>query len=92
MGARNRVGIGLSYRPARLHSLADLVPGNRFLGSLKFKNSGSRCYPYHKEFHSSDIHTSKSMDRYYGNRKADVARSISQLSTLQYKIYSILYN
>jgi hypothetical protein len=26
MGARNRVGIGLSYRPARLHSLADLVP------------------------------------------------------------------
>ncbi len=35
MGARNRVGIGLSYRPARLHSLAELVPWNRFLGSLK---------------------------------------------------------
>jgi hypothetical protein len=34
-GARNRVGIGLSYRPARLHSLAELVPWNRFLGSLK---------------------------------------------------------
>jgi hypothetical protein len=35
IGARNRVGIGLSYRPARLHSLAELVPWNRFLGSLK---------------------------------------------------------
>ncbi len=23
MGARNRVGIGLSYRPARLHKLAE---------------------------------------------------------------------
>jgi hypothetical protein len=35
MGARNRVGIGLSYRPARLYSLAELVPWNRFLGFLK---------------------------------------------------------
>ncbi len=35
MGARNRVGIGLSYRPARLHRLADLIPWNLFLGSLK---------------------------------------------------------
>jgi hypothetical protein len=26
MGARNRVGIGLSYRPARLHRLAELIP------------------------------------------------------------------
>jgi hypothetical protein len=34
-GARNRIGIGLSYRPASLHSLAKLVPLNRFLGSLK---------------------------------------------------------
>jgi hypothetical protein len=33
MGARNRVGLGL-------HSQAELVPWNRFLGSLKFKNSG----------------------------------------------------
>ncbi len=41
MGARNRVGIGLSYRPARLHILAELIQWNRFLGSLKFKNSGS---------------------------------------------------
>jgi hypothetical protein len=41
--ARNRVGvgIGLSYRPARLHSLAELVPWNLFLGSLKVENSGS---------------------------------------------------
>ncbi len=34
MGARNRVGIGLSYRPARLHRLAKFIPWNRFLGSI----------------------------------------------------------
>jgi hypothetical protein len=34
-GARNRVGIGLSYRPARLHRLSKSIPWNRFLGSLK---------------------------------------------------------
>ncbi len=35
MGARNRVGIGLSYRPARLQRLAGSIHWNRFLGSLK---------------------------------------------------------
>jgi hypothetical protein len=35
MGARNRVRIGLPYQPAWLQSLAELVPWNRFLGSLK---------------------------------------------------------
>jgi hypothetical protein len=36
MGAWNRVGrTGLAYRPAKLHSLAELAPWNRFLGSLK---------------------------------------------------------
>ncbi len=47
MGARNRVGIGFfSYRPAWLHRLAELIPWNRFLGSLKtFKNSGSVFLP-----------------------------------------------
>jgi hypothetical protein len=39
-GARNRVGIGLSYRPARLHSLAESVPWNRFMGSLKVLKFG----------------------------------------------------
>jgi hypothetical protein len=39
-GYRNRVGIGLSYRPARLHSLAEWVPWNRFLGSLKVQKFG----------------------------------------------------
>ncbi len=34
-GARNRVWIGLSYRPARLHRLAKLIPWNRFMGSFK---------------------------------------------------------
>jgi hypothetical protein len=27
MGAKNRVGIGLSYRPARLHRLGESIPG-----------------------------------------------------------------
>ncbi len=31
----------MSYRPARQHSLAELVPWNRFLGSLKVYNSGT---------------------------------------------------
>ncbi len=35
-GYRNRVGIWLSYRPARLHRLAESIPWNQFLrGSLK---------------------------------------------------------
>ncbi len=42
MGARNRLGIGWSYRPARLHSLAESVPRNRFLGSLKVYKFGLR--------------------------------------------------
>jgi hypothetical protein len=33
VGAKNRVGIGLSCRPARLHSPAEQVPWNRFFGS-----------------------------------------------------------
>ncbi len=37
MVARNQVGVGLSYRPARLHRLAESIPWNRFLG--KFKNT-----------------------------------------------------
>jgi hypothetical protein len=36
MGARNQVGIVFSYRAAaRLHRLAELIPWNQFLGSLK---------------------------------------------------------
>ncbi len=34
MGARNRVGYGLSYRPARLHRLAEFIAWNRFLGFI----------------------------------------------------------
>jgi hypothetical protein len=34
MGSRNRVGIGLMYRPARLHRLAEFIAWNRFLGSI----------------------------------------------------------
>jgi hypothetical protein len=35
MGARNRVGIWLSYRPARLQKLAESISWIRFLGALK---------------------------------------------------------
>jgi hypothetical protein len=40
MEARNRVGIGLSYRPARLHRLAEFIPWNRFLGSINVQKYG----------------------------------------------------
>ncbi len=33
LGDRNQVGIGLLYRPARLHRLAESIPLNPFLGS-----------------------------------------------------------
>ncbi len=35
MGARNRVGIGFSYWPVRLQSLAESIPWIRYLDSLK---------------------------------------------------------
>ncbi len=35
MGARNRVRIGLSYLPARLHRLEELMSWDRFLVTLK---------------------------------------------------------
>ncbi len=46
MGARNRVGIGLSYRPARLHRLAELIPWNRFFGFLKVFKFGLCIHVY----------------------------------------------
>ena len=42
MRAGNRVGIELSYRPAKLNRLAELIPWNQFLGSLNVKNFGLR--------------------------------------------------
>jgi hypothetical protein len=39
LGVRNRVGIGLSYRPARLHRLAESIP--RLLWSLKIPSRRS---------------------------------------------------
>jgi hypothetical protein len=39
IGTRNRVVIGLSYRPARLHRLVESIPWDRFLNqSLKLKS------------------------------------------------------
>ncbi len=39
----------LSYRPARLHRLANSIPPNRFLVSLVFTNTGSG-FPHNKWF------------------------------------------
>jgi hypothetical protein len=39
MGARNRVGIGLSYWPARIHRLEESIPG--LLEILKIPSLGS---------------------------------------------------
>ncbi len=50
MGARNRVGIGLSYRPARLHSVMDsleYIP--RLLKSLKIRPLAAGRYGYSAE-------------------------------------------
>jgi hypothetical protein len=46
MRARNRVGIGLLYRPARLYSLAELVPWNRFV-DLHVENLGLCTFTWH---------------------------------------------
>jgi hypothetical protein len=40
MGARNRGGIGLLYRPARLHRLAEFIPWNQFRGPINIKKYG----------------------------------------------------
>jgi hypothetical protein len=45
MGARHRVGIGLAYRPARLHRLAEFIPWNRFQGSINVYKYGLECAP-----------------------------------------------
>jgi hypothetical protein len=47
VGDRNRVGIGLSYRSAKLHRLAELIPGNQFLGSLKISKFGLRVLSFY---------------------------------------------
>jgi hypothetical protein len=46
MGARNREGIGLPYWPARLHRLVELVPWNRFSGSIKVQKFGLCCFDF----------------------------------------------
>jgi hypothetical protein len=45
IGARNRVGIGFSYQPVRLHRLAEFIPWNRFLGSINVLKYGLWSIP-----------------------------------------------
>jgi hypothetical protein len=40
MGCGNRVGTGPSYRPGRLHMLAEFISWNRFMGSIKVVKFG----------------------------------------------------
>jgi hypothetical protein len=47
--ARYRVGIGLSYRTARLHKQAESVPWIGFLGSLKVYKFGLRVLEQKEE-------------------------------------------
>ncbi len=51
MGARYREGKGLSYRPTRLHRLAEFIPWNRFLfprlhKRLKIRAPNSLCFAH----------------------------------------------
>jgi hypothetical protein len=48
-GLGNQIGIGLSYRAAHLHRLAESIPLNRFLGSLKVYKFGLRTLLLCKE-------------------------------------------
>jgi len=47
----------LSYRPARPHRQAESIPRNRFLGSIKFTNTGFGCF---SNENLSFLHSSKS--------------------------------
>jgi len=60
MGARNREGIWLLYRPARLNRSAESVPWNLFLGSLKVKKFGlctvkSRAGCFSRDWQASKV-------------------------------------
>ncbi len=74
MGARNRVGNGLSYRPARLHRLAEYIPWNRFLGSLKVSKYSLRSWRK-KRMKIREIDTAECDHRYrYLDRKGHETR------------------
>jgi hypothetical protein len=58
MWARNRGGICLSYRPARLHSLAESIPG--LLKSLKIQPYNEHIAPIGKvEYVQISLHSAK---------------------------------
>jgi hypothetical protein len=63
MRARNREGIGLSERPARLHRLAESFPWNRLLGSIKFKNTASASLQNNTARHSFTLMHSQKQRR-----------------------------
>jgi hypothetical protein len=46
MGANNRVDIGLSYRPARLHRLAESIPGLLMCLKIRTLEAGGVTPPH----------------------------------------------
>ncbi len=66
-----RVGIGLLYRPARLHWLAELVPWNRFLDSIILKNEDEDDFFLDQNEEAKYIHTST----FEGTKKNEFIRS-----------------
>jgi hypothetical protein len=53
LGARKRGGIGFSYRPARLHRLAEFITWNRFLGLHKRLKIRAQLWTIKSLFHVS---------------------------------------
>ncbi len=58
IGARNRVGTGLSYRPASLHRLAESIPWNPFLGSIKVEKYRLWCTGWQNSVQARSSRTS----------------------------------
>jgi hypothetical protein len=76
-GARNRVGIGLSYRPARLHRLQETIPSNR-LGSLKVQKFGLR----HRSFGIDSLLPTASLCIYGASNTPAVSSNVIYIRVL----------
>ncbi len=64
MGARNRVGIGLPYRPAMIHRLAESIPG--LLKSLKMPSLNVLDGSYNIRLFSNMLNE-RARERWYMN-------------------------
>ncbi len=80
-GATNRVGKGLSYWSAKLHRLAELIPWNRFLGSLKVSKFGLWTVTTSELAVRSSNHSARShpQNRRIANQENDEGRFVPLL-------------